>query len=38
MKKTTSMLMALSMSLGSVAFAENQTPDREGFAPDENPN
>jgi len=32
------MLMAVAMSLGSIAFAEDKAPDREGFAPDENPN
>ena len=37
MKKIASMLMALSMSLGSMAFAEGQAPDRD-FAPDANPN
>ncbi len=37
MNKIASLLMALSMSLGSMAFAENQTPDRD-FAPDANPN
>ena len=30
--------MAVAMSLGSIAFAEDKAPDREGFAPDENPN
>jgi hypothetical protein len=38
MKKTASTLMAIAMSLGSFAFAEDKAPDRQGFAPDANPN
>jgi len=38
MKKTTYMLVAIAMSLGSMTFAQVQAPDREGFAPDANPN
>jgi hypothetical protein len=37
MKKLVSMLMAVAISLGSMAFAENQAPDKD-FAPDANPN
>jgi hypothetical protein len=37
MKKTASILMTVAMSLGLMAFAENQAPDRD-FAPDANPN
>jgi hypothetical protein len=36
MKKTTSTLMAVAMSLGSIAFAEDKAPDRQGFAPNSN--
>jgi hypothetical protein len=38
MKKTASTLLAVAISLGSIAFAEDKAPDRGGFAPDANPN
>jgi hypothetical protein len=33
MKKTASILLVVAMGLGSIAFAEDKSPDREGFAP-----